>query len=81
MSKHAGTLVSESEIIRIMKTYVNDITCSCENQMLLTPGRICENCMGSVPESGEVADKQAGFYSTDYFEALENEQTEKGLAA
>jgi hypothetical protein len=62
-------------------TYIS-ATCTCTNQHLLTPGVVCEICMGMVPEqSFETEQPSATAYGPEYFEAIEQMQVDSGLAA
>ena len=47
--------------------------CSCLNQYLLTPGSLCDICMGQVPaREAEAAKETSSRFDDDYFEALEH---------
>ena len=53
-------------------------TCTCANHTLLTPGLICEICMGVVTES---TPQPESHFEVDYFEALEEQLSKEDLAA
>gem|GEM_PF-4195091 len=53
--------------------------CTCANQYLLLPGSTCEICMGVVPQL-HVAQEESQF-DVEYFEALEEEYSNRDWAA
>lgn len=55
--------------------------CTCDNQILLSPGYVCETCMGIVGESREKTDATRMEYDASYFEQLEDQQLQAGFAA
>lgn len=61
-------------------TFFLTASCSCANQLLLAPGRICEICMGVVGEPS-TEDREGSLYDVDYFEAIEEALSREDLAA
>lgn len=62
-----------------MKTITAITFCTCENQSLLSPGCICDICMGSVPDKEfKSAPTANDLFGPDYFEALEQMQMDGG---
>ena len=64
-----------------MNTHTYTNICTCDNQILLTPGCTCETCMGIVPERTEASESPWEIYSAAYFESLEDELLNQDLAA